>query len=145
MVKVEHVQRFIDSYAGDLASGDGERIAGNYDLPALLIMTPDAAGTAMTDHGLLSQEFSAASKIYRSHGFGDPIGSVTRSEPVTNKFSLVWVTWEYRDRKGAPIYEADYVYGLREAEGRLLIATVFSINEPERIATWLQARRRADS
>jgi hypothetical protein len=140
VVDTVDIEGFVHSYAQDLASGEGDRIAKNYDVPSLLLMAPGAAGIAVTDREELGKQFSAASTMYRDHGFGDPVGVLTRTEPVTEDVVLAWVTWDYRDTQHAPIYEADYIYGLRRADGGLPITSVYSINEPERVAAWLESR-----
>lgn len=136
----QRVERFVGAYASDLAFGDGDRIADNYDVPALLVMTPGQPGIAVTDRAELAKRFSKASSLYREHGFGDPVGTISRTEAVTDTVVLAWVNWDYRDTGGQPIYDADYVYALRDDGDRLLIASVFSINEPERLAAWLASR-----
>lgn len=136
----EKVESFFKTYANDLASGIGDRIAERYDLPSFMLMTPGAPGRPITDRSELGSSFASASELYRKHGFGDPIARVTRTDDLTPTITLAWVTWDYRDTDGAPIYEADYLYVLRDTDDKTVIASVYSINEQERLQAWLTTR-----
>jgi hypothetical protein len=135
----DELAAFIESYGADLASGDGTRIAGNYDAHVLFV-SGDSTYATPNDADFASW-FSATSATYRERGFGDPHGEVTRTEELADRLCLAWVTWHYRDMSGSPMFDADYVYGLRRDEqADVLIGSVWSLNEAARAAEYLRLR-----
>lgn len=133
----DQLVEFIHSYGRDLASWDGARIAANYDTHVLF----GSAGSsfAAPNDADFSAWFAATSARYQERGFGDPIGELTREEALSDELFLAWVTWHYRDLGGRPMFDADYVYGLRR-DDRLVIASVWSLNEAERASAYLAGR-----
>ncbi len=129
----ESVERFLVAYASDLASGDGNRIIERYDSPALFLS--DGGGYAATRGEEFAAWFTTASTNYRERGFGDPRATLERLEDLTERLAIAFVTWHYRDVGGNLMFDADYAYALRHDADRVVISTVFSINEAERAAS----------
>jgi len=133
------VQSFVDAYASALATGDGETIASHYD--SHVVFVSDGMSYAAANDDAFAEWFTSTSATYRERGFGDPAGVVTRVEVLSPAFLLAWVTWHYRSDNGAPMFDADYVYGLRrDPAGKRLIHAVWSLNEAERAAAYIAAR-----
>ena len=134
----DELQQFIGAYGDDLATGDGRRIARSYDTHVVFVS--DAAASATPNDDGFADWFSAASATYRERGFGDPKGEATRVEALSDGMLLAWVTGHYRDTAGEPMFDADYVSGLRRDDSGFRIASVWSLNEVQRAAEYIASR-----
>lgn len=132
------VQSLVDVYSRALATGVGETIAAHYD--AHVVFVSDGMSYATANDDAFAAWFTSTSSTYRERGFGDPRGAVTRVEALSPGLALAWVTWHYRSDTGSPMFDADYVYGLRRSTpNTLLIHAVWSLNEAERAAAYIAA------
>lgn len=134
------VATFLEHYGNCLGRFAIEEIADCYGLPCLILT--DEGDLLVSERRQMVETFSAATDIYRQHGFASAHPRIAAFQATTATVATVDVTWDYRDAAGKKLLETDFRYLLRNNDaGEPKIRTVISINEAQRMAEFLSSRK----
>jgi hypothetical protein len=110
--RLDHeVQQYLDRMGKAITAGDGETIAGMWDLPALVI--GDTMLQAVSTREELASFFGGAREQYNSRGITDTRAEIVTLEWATDRIAIVTVRWPYLDESGREMGEESSTYTLR--------------------------------
>jgi hypothetical protein len=132
----DQLEEFFVAYGRDLATARDDVIAAHFD-EQVLFLSDDGAEVKANDDDF-RRHVAAAADSYQGHGINEADPAVTRFDTAGARVGVAWVTWTYLRPSGDPLFEADYVYDVRDNGTRLVIAVVVSINERERLEEYLE-------
>jgi hypothetical protein len=92
------LESFVEAYGKAISSGDLERVADSWELPALVLS--DQGTTAVNTKEEVMGFFDKAAASYRSQGRTSTIGEIIGKEYLTKNIVAVDVRWPSFDDQG---------------------------------------------
>jgi ketosteroid isomerase-like protein len=130
------IERFLEDYGAALSAGDGEAIAGMWDVPALVVSDDgagDGARVVLTTADETAEHFSDAPTAYRGAGIVAIRAEHVTIEQLSDRYCTAEVRWLGIGPDGAPTtYRERSMYLLRST-GERSVRIQMAMHLPSRL------------
>ena len=141
LVTLTRLNTFFEQFAVALELYDTKAMSHFYLMPCTLLS--DDSMQVFNEPSRLEGFFNRGASVYKQIGVAQVAAEIRNRQLWTDKTMLVKVRWKYAGQNGQPIYDCDYHYIMKlEKNDQLKIIMSVSLNEKERVETWMKTNKR---